>query len=149
MENTMAIIRDKQAEPGGLDSHDDNVKEYFGKLMPTGGVLKQSMCEADHDIKTAGLVNRQLPVAPSTLSVRGADWNRFSERILRHVENYTVPQYGDAPHDEVESWTAADCVRAVKKYAARHGKNSRAGQDKLDLLKIAHFAQLAYDKITE
>ena len=73
----------------------------------------------------------------------------FSLRVLQHIESYTVPQYGDAPNDEVESWSIEECLLAVKKYNARDGKNSREGQQELDFLKMAHFVQIAADKYQE
>lgn len=82
------------------------------------------------------------------MSKRGVEFLKFSlEEMLPHIEKYTVPQYGDAPDDNVETWTAADCVRAIEKYVKRFGKNAREGQEHLDMMKIAHFAQLAANKI--
>lgn len=82
------------------------------------------------------------------LSKRGGDFYEFAlNTVIPHIELYTIPQYGDAPNDPVEEWTAQDCVRSIAKYAARFGKNARDGQDGLDLIKIAHFAQLAFIKL--
>lgn len=80
---------------------------------------------------------------------RTKDWNEFAEKVADHIENYTVPQYGDAPNDNVESWSAQDCIAQVQKYAARFGTNQRAGQEELDLMKIAHYAQLAAGKMKQ
>lgn len=80
---------------------------------------------------------------------RTKDWNEFATKVADHIENYTVPQYGDAPNDNVESWSAQDCIAQVQKYAARFGTNQRAGQEELDLMKIAHYAQLAHDKLKQ
>lgn len=83
----------------------------------------------------------------TTLSKRGTDWLAFADEVAHHIENYTVPQYGDAPNDQVESWTAKHCINQLHKYASRHGSNKRKDQDHLDLLKIAHYAQLAAFKL--
>lgn len=80
------------------------------------------------------------------LSQRGKDWIEFSAQVLAHIESYTVPQYGDKGEDEVTNWTVEDCLKAVSKYRSRHGKNSREGQDELDMLKMAHFIQIAFEK---
>ena len=32
---------------------------------------------------------------------RTKDWNEFAAKMADHIENYTVPQYGDAPNDNV------------------------------------------------
>lgn len=80
---------------------------------------------------------------------RTRDWNEFAAKVAGHIENYTVPQYGDAPNDNVESWSAQDCIAQVQKYAARFGNNQRTGQEELDLMKIAHYAQLAMGKLKQ
>ena len=80
---------------------------------------------------------------------RGADWVVFAEEVLHHIDFYAVPQYGDKGNDMATEYTAEDCIRHIKRYAARFGKNARPGQDKLDLLKIAHYAQMAATKLDE
>ena len=80
-------------------------------------------------------------------SKRGAEWLDFSVDVILHVEEYTVPQYGDDPDDEVAEWSAVDCVRAIRKYTGRFGTNARPGEEKLDLMKMAHFACLAAHKL--
>lgn len=79
---------------------------------------------------------------------RGKDRIEFAERVLRHIEEYTVPQYGDAPEDQVEEWTEEECILTVKRYAARHGRNAREGEQMRDFLKIAHYTQIAELKHT-
>ena len=81
------------------------------------------------------------------MSIRGIQWQRFAERVSEHIEEYTVPQYGDYPDDNVSEWSAQDCVKQIEKYARRFGSNMRPGQERLDLLKIAHYAQIAAYKL--
>ena len=98
-----------------------------------------------------------IPVASSVTSTsfkpikattnRGAEWEAFSNMVLDHIENYTTKQYGDAPNDTVQDMTAEDCIKQVKKYAQRFGNNQRSGQDLLDMLKVSHYACLAYSKM--
>jgi len=83
------------------------------------------------------------------MSLRSDDWSVFSSTVVSHINNYTVPQYGDKGNDEADDFTPEECVKHIKRYAARHGKNQRDGQELLDLIKIAHYAQLAYTKILE
>ena len=83
------------------------------------------------------------------VSCRGLEWLSFSDSVFEHVENYTVPQYGDVGEDNVTEWSAEDCVKQIEKYQKRFGKNSRPGQEKLDLLKIAHYACLAASKLDD
>ena len=80
---------------------------------------------------------------------RTKDWNEFAAKVADHIENYTVPQYGDAPDDNVEAWSAQDCIAQIQKYAARFGNNQHTGQEELDLMKIAHYTQLAMGKMTQ
>ena len=84
-----------------------------------------------------------------SISEKGKDWIKFSNDVAAHIETYVVPQYGDKHEDECKEYTSADCLQQIKKYAARHGKNSRPGQDKLDLIKIAHYAQMAAEKLDD
>lgn len=87
--------------------------------------------------------------APLQLSQRGKAWLEFSARVLNHIENYTVPQYGDKGEDQVTEYSPEECALQIKKYISRYGKNARQGQQELDLLKIAHYAQLTLEKLEE
>jgi len=80
-------------------------------------------------------------------SERGKDWKAFSDKVLNHIEIYTVPQYGDKGDDIATEYSSADCIKQVKKYAARFGTNSRPGQEELDLLKMAHYIQMAAEAL--
>ena len=80
------------------------------------------------------------------LSQRGKDWQEFAAKVLDHIENYTVPQYGDAPNDLAETWTPRQSLDCVDRYSKRYGRNSRDGQQALDFTKMAHYVQLAYLK---
>ena len=80
------------------------------------------------------------------MSLRGDDWLEFSRQVKRHIENYTVPQYGDKGMDICTHYTAEECLTQAKKYIERYGRNSREGQQELDFLKMAHFIQMAYEK---
>jgi hypothetical protein len=82
-------------------------------------------------------------------SERGLDWENFAIKVLNHIEIYTVPQYGDKGSDQCTEFTRQDFETQIKRYTNRMGKNSRPGQDKLDLLKICHYAQMLHDLIEE
>jgi len=62
------------------------------------------------------------------------------------LREYTVPQYGDVGQDEITNYTADDCVKHLQRYAKRFGTQSRQGQQHLDFMKIAHYAQCAWEK---
>lgn len=81
---------------------------------------------------------------------RIGDWQRFHEQMLLHIEQYAKKQYENEDHtkDQVGAWTSADCVKSMERYFNRHGKNLRGPKEALrDMLKIAHYAQLGYDKL--
>ena len=67
---------------------------------------------------------------------------------MDHIDNYTVPQYGDKPDDQVEEWTPKQCMDSVKRYANRIDSNQRGHLESLrDMVKIAHFAGIAFIKL--
>lgn len=109
---------------------------YPGKFNGTDAVNRNTVAER--------LLLESFDEKP--ISKRGKDWLRFSAMVLDHIEQYTVPQYGDRGEDQVTNWSGEECLKAVDKYRARSGKNIRPGQEMLDLLKMAHFIQLAFDK---
>jgi hypothetical protein len=92
---------------------------------------------------------RQPEIVTSiTNSERSRDFAYFALAVVRHIDEYTVPQYGDRPHDPVESWDAQQCMDCITRYVNRFGRNVRGKEEaKRDLLKIAHYAQLAYDRL--
>jgi len=83
------------------------------------------------------------------MSIRGIQWRAFSMVVEEHINNYTVPQYGDFPDDYVEAWTPEECVLAIGKYVRRFNNPTRPGQQMLDMKKIAHFAQITYEKLAK
>ena len=82
-------------------------------------------------------------------SRRGKAWRKFADQVGRHIEEYTVPQYGDAGEDQLSDYGVEDCLLQAKKYINRYGKNVRPGQQRLDFLKAAHYLQVAAEKDQE
>ena len=82
-------------------------------------------------------------------SQRGLDWIAFSSQVLAHIENYTVPQYGDKGEDQASEWSVEMLIEQTKKYANRYGKNQRKGQEVLDFMKGCHYLQMAFTKFKE
>lgn len=79
-------------------------------------------------------------------------WKKFSEQVEKHIEQYAIPQYQSEgmKEDQVSIWTADDCMTAIKRYVNRFGKGARGNKEALrDLLKVAHYAQFAYDKLRQ
>ena len=80
--------------------------------------------------------------------IRCLEWRMFSRFVEDHVRMYAVKQYGDAPDDQVEAWTPEQCIEAIRRYTNRFGTNARGIDETFrDLLKIAHYACLAYFKL--
>lgn len=75
-----------------------------------------------------------------------AKWSKFSSRVLKHIAEYVIPQYGDE-NDPAEEYSAEDCIKQAQKYLARFGRSSRPGEEIRDLCKAAHYIQKAADKI--
>ena len=85
-----------------------------------------------------------------TISKRGIEWMEFSTKVFSHIENYTVPQYGDKPNDQVEGWAPEQCVKQMGKYIARFESNQRGQDERLrDMLKVAHYSCLAWHKLQD
>lgn len=80
-------------------------------------------------------------------SFRRLEWEEFAKEVAEHIESYTVPQYGDWPNDNVAGWSGQQCADCVGRYHKRFGRNARQGQDRLDMVKAAHYACLAASKI--
>lgn len=81
-------------------------------------------------------------------SMREHMWVIFATVVGSHLREYAVPQYGDAPDDQLYAWNADQCIKQIGKYIARMDSNARGEQEKLtDLLKIAHYASAAWLKL--
>lgn len=86
------------------------------------------------------------------MSNRGNQWNEFSSEVHKHIENYTVPQYGDAPNDLASQYSKGDFDMQLRKYITRQANGGGCRgikNDMLDYLKIAHYASMAYMKMKE
>lgn len=84
------------------------------------------------------------------VSIRRYMWEVFSGIVQMHIEEYTIPQYGDYPNDNLTTFSAEDCLTNISRYAARLKSNSRGKDETLsDLLKIAHYASIAYLKMRD
>jgi hypothetical protein len=81
-------------------------------------------------------------------SIRVDDFENFSKIVVEHIRNYTIPQYGDAPHDQIQNWTPEQCMDSIKRYVNRFSSNRRGRIEQLrDLAKIAHLAAIIFDKL--
>ncbi len=80
-------------------------------------------------------------------SQRASDWVGFAGKVAGHIDGYTVPQYGDKGDDQASEYTTEMLVQQAKKYLSRFGRASRPGEEKLDLIKAAHYIQMAHDSL--
>lgn len=79
-------------------------------------------------------------------SAKGHAWEDFAWIVFYHVENYSVPQYGPTLSENIDVTSTEDCLKYIAKYIRRHGSDRRGRIEELrDLVKIAHFAQFAFD----
>lgn len=83
------------------------------------------------------------------ISNRGKEWMIFACEVLKHIEHYTVPQYGDKPGDPVEKWDPDTCILQIARYAARFNRDQRGyAHQWRDMMKIAHYACITQHKMT-
>jgi len=80
---------------------------------------------------------------------RLTQWDQFDQQLRRHILRYTLAQYGNPEgNEQVDSFTVEDCWREIQRYYHRRKATVRGTKEQLrDLLKVAHYAQFAYDKL--
>lgn len=84
-----------------------------------------------------------------TPETRLGEWEEFSKLVYSHIRDYTIKQYGCKGEDNVSEWSIKDLMEAIYKYYKRYKTNMRPGQEQMDLMKIAHYACMAYWKREE
>ncbi|MCC7570653.1 hypothetical protein KO465_04855 [Candidatus Micrarchaeota archaeon] len=83
-----------------------------------------------------------------TWSNRCEEFIDFCTIVIEHIEEYTVKQYGDAPDDPVQEWSAKKCIDCIERYVNRFETNRRGRLETLrDMAKISHFACMAFYKL--
>lgn len=95
-------------------------------------------------------LHNDVPLEALEMSKRGKEWMLFSNKVLSHIEEYTVPQYGDKGQDRADGYDLDTIAEHIGRYKDRMNSNSRGRiEAKRDMLKIAHYASMAYDIIQE
>ena len=125
-----AINRDVAAERVLLE------KDSWKKYQTTDGPVRNPVLHADS-------------IKAQYKGIRTKEWLEFAIEVANHIENYTIPQYGDKGKDQASEWSIEHCLEESKKYGNRYGKNQREGQDALGFLKSAHYQQMAATKFKE
>jgi len=84
----------------------------------------------------------------SKVSQRASQWSSFAREVFQHIEDYTVPQYGDMPADQAENYSIEEIQMHLRRYVSRINSNSRGtGEAIRDCYKIAHYACLLLARI--
>ena len=72
-------------------------------------------------------------------------YEQFSIEVVKFIEEYVKPQYGDFPDKTAGKWTPEKIQGKLEAYVDRIGKSSRGPEDALmDCLKITHFSCYLY-----
>ncbi len=131
---------------GGLEAELSAMRDSLRVSQEVQGPASEEVSEYIEQIKgTAPEVARPVLVAASN---RGEEWVTFAGRVLEHVEQYTVPQYGDYPDDQMTHSSIEDIRHDMTRYANRMTSNARGQEEALrDMMKMAHYACIAYSKI--
>ena len=76
-------------------------------------------------------------------------WQEFADAVEAHIRDYTIPQYGDYPDDQMSTFTDEDILTSIQRYENRRGKGARGIEEEMrDCLKIAHYRQCLHKRDT-
>lgn len=78
-------------------------------------------------------------------------WKEFSKVVEDHIEKYANVQYGDESEtDQASNFTPEDCWQNMQRYYNRRQTAVRGRVEQLrDVVKVAHYAQMIFDKLNE
>ncbi len=78
------------------------------------------------------------------------EWGLFNHKVVDHIRDYTIPQYGDGDTDQASGFDIDDLKKHLIRYCNRIGVNARGKTEALrDCIKIAHYACILYSKVRE
>ena len=131
---------EEEKQPVAARNYEHQIDSYMAYLASGGlGKLYKKDAEANDPF-----------FSKNGSSMREHMWVIFATVVGSHLREYAVPQYGDAPDDQLYTWNADQCIKQIGKYIARMDSNARGEQEKLtDLLKIAHYASVAWMKLRD
>lgn len=82
------------------------------------------------------------------MKTKQGEWEVFASRVMEHIHNYCVAQYGDYPDRMIEGFSVSDIKKQLERYVKRIGVDIRGVEEsKRDTLKIAHYACILLAKI--
>jgi hypothetical protein len=112
------------------------------------GATPEEAEKATQRISNHSKAHAACPVKPCAMSMRGEEWMEFANEVLEHIENYTVPQYGDKGDDRASEYDLAVIAEHIGRYRDRIGSNARGSVEaRRDMIKIAHYASFGHDLI--
>jgi hypothetical protein len=78
---------------------------------------------------------------------RLSELKEHQKLVEDHLVNYTVPQYGDYPEDQMTSASIYDIKMNLLRYVNRIGTNARGQEEAVrDTYKISHYAAILWGK---
>lgn len=77
------------------------------------------------------------------------EWEEFSEKVKKHIQEYVIPGYGDYPDEMIAGFSPEDMATQIVRYAKRLNTTHRdvRKDGKGDPLKIAHYACMLHTKM--
>jgi len=79
------------------------------------------------------------------------EWREFSKLVEEHIKNYANMQYENkSGNEQIDDFTTEDCWQCIQRYYNRRLYNARGlVESRRDMLKVAHYAQFVYNKLTK
>jgi len=87
------------------------------------------------------------PCHTAMTSNRIIEWDWFEGLVRKHIREYTVPQYGDYPNDQMTTASKEDIIHNMKRYINRALTNARPEEAERDIIKIAHYCAILLSKM--
>jgi len=75
-------------------------------------------------------------------------WQDFAGMVDEHIEEYTVPQYGDYPEDQLMDFEVRDIIKNMQRYLNRFESGARGiDETKRDCFKLAHYSSELWARV--
>lgn len=121
-----------------------NTSDYLGEIF----CINIDNEDITKDVPKKDIVDGCEAYIEPEFPVRLQEWWNFSEDVEEHIQEYTIPQYGDYPQDQLTTTTNECIVHDMKRYLNRFGKGQRGHREAMrDMLKIAQYAGVLYNRL--
>lgn len=84
---------------------------------------------------------------PKEPTLRELEWDSFSRIVGNHIRDYAVPKHGDVLEDKASAWTIDQSLRRVWGRSRSLSKAGKGCAAAVEIMKLAHEACIAYNKI--